>query len=698
MADATGENGPLQKGTVTFANNGGLSIEAVIINPSGFESVPMPVGSPITCALGREFRVTAKGDTRWFKTWYAPDTLIAGSPATSETFILGNSSQQVGPGKRSESTVTIGDNVDWTGVGPLADEIWTSQDGLGRTVLHVAEGTYVGVSLAESAPEPDPCPLDLASSWKLSVDGEMSYRTSLTVRGGDVQLAQECGKTPTWTHALSGDGGVLPFGLQENPSGDIQGYIIGAVTDHGPWPDSQTFNQDFVTEFQVQPGFQLETISLPGEGTQCADDIPSLFVQGGVTAHATLATGPGGTSASTQRKSKLDVKVEVAGGCSKSPAEAAHISGSNLKKNYTRVTTCHTDTELITLTAVPHCGFYLKRWTGNAVLCDSNGNPRTDKSLTAPETQPSQWVTDATIYVKCPKDASLTAIVQMPPFAIIVPDNNPATIDNHFMLPGSIAVTCNDPCPDNVEWEISGLDWAEPDHITKATYEGTVLWSVTALPESNSGFGKKTVTATRKCGCGSDTREVEVFFSGADTACNHPDSGDCCAGFPGPSPNWYNYWKQTSADYGTHCFSANLNTGVVWGFPGWFIAIDQGANDPYPLAYPEGPTNGIDTYAWCVRHEAAHMADFPTWWPNGPPDPNLPPIDPPDPTQPRDRDDDWLPDHVEDALGWDYTDPHSQDPRYYDADWYAMTIRRIPWTLGSADAEDWSHNGKQSNQ
>jgi len=399
---------------VTFSNNAELSVEAVIINPSGFESVPMPVGSAITCALGREFRVTAKGDTRWFKTWYAPDTLIAGSPATSETFILGNSSQQVGPGKRSESTVTIGDNVDWTGVGPLADEIWTSQDGLGRTVLHVAEGTYVGVSLAESAPEPDPCPFDLASSWKLSVDGEMSYRTSLTVRGGDVQLAQECGKTPTWTHALSGDGGVLPFGLQENPSGDIQGYIIGAVTDHGPWPDSQTFNQDFVTEFQVQPGFQLETISLPGEGTQCADDIPSLFVQGGVTAHATLATGPGGTTASTEKKSTLTVICVTKPGDEPGGSFNAYKgSGSTwtaVGKFVTRVTSCHPDTELIRLTANPQNGFRFVRWKGDGDWMDEAGNVNPyGLRLDASDRDYEHWVYYPTIYVKCEADRTLTA-------------------------------------------------------------------------------------------------------------------------------------------------------------------------------------------------------------------------------------------------------------------------------------------------
>lgn len=96
VADATGANGPLQKGTVTFNNTPDLTCEAFIIDPPGYESVPMPMGGAIVCALGRKFRVELTDDTRWFHTWSAPDTLIDGGSGTSETFVLGNPSQQGG--------------------------------------------------------------------------------------------------------------------------------------------------------------------------------------------------------------------------------------------------------------------------------------------------------------------------------------------------------------------------------------------------------------------------------------------------------------------------------------------------------------------------------------------------------------------------------------------------------------------------
>jgi hypothetical protein len=116
LADATGANGRFEKGTVTFNNTLGLAYETTIVAPSGYESVPMPMGSAIACALGSKFRVKLTDDTRWFHTWSAPGTPIDGSPGTSETFIPGKSSQQVAPGRKSERAGTlIGERLEWTG-------------------------------------------------------------------------------------------------------------------------------------------------------------------------------------------------------------------------------------------------------------------------------------------------------------------------------------------------------------------------------------------------------------------------------------------------------------------------------------------------------------------------------------------------------------------------------------------------------
>jgi hypothetical protein len=418
IEDATGENGPLQKGTVTFSNNGELSVEAVIIDPSGFDSVPMPTGSATTCALGRKFRVTVKGDTRWFKMWSAANNLIDGSPATSETFILGNSSQQVGPGKKPEGAITLtGSYLEWSGVGPLADEIRAVPSG-GNTVLYVAEDTYVKVEITDSAPPLADCqPSGLPSAWRLKVDGEWSYKTSLTLRGGGytVQASEFwcCADVPTWTHTLSGDGGVEVFGLQGDPS-NIRGYIYGAVTDEGPSPSCQGYDEDFVSQFQVLPGFQLETVSLPGEGTQCEGDVlPLISFAGGATANATLATGAGGTTASTEKKSTLTVLCETKPGIEPGGSFNAYKGSGSIAvgKFVMRVTQCSPDTEPIRLTANPQVGFRFVRWKGDGDWMDAGGslNPY-GKMLNAADDDYEHWVTYSTIHVKCRKDRTLTAL------------------------------------------------------------------------------------------------------------------------------------------------------------------------------------------------------------------------------------------------------------------------------------------------
>jgi len=412
IAQATGANGPLAKGTITFMNNSPVTIEAVVIDPPGFDSVPMPVGAAITCALGRKFRVSAKGDTRWFDTWAAEHTLIHGSAAPTETFTFG-ASTQVQPGKRLESTVTIGDHVEWSGVGPLWDEIWTSQDYLGRTVLHVAEGTYVRVILGESAPPTGTCLVPGSTlSWKLNVDGQDTYRECLTVRGGHactVERVPLCSR-PTWTHELPGDGGVSVFGLQ-GESGDIHGYIPNAITDVGPWPDDETFDDTFVAELVVQPGYQVETVSLPGMGTQCAFGLE-------YTAQCNLTTGPGGIAASSEKRSTLTVIPELVGDSEGSVAEAGYFTGrvkpdlqwSSLRKYFTRLTDCHTSTQLIELTAVPHDGYFFARWKGDGeYFIDEQKTPGTG-ALDASDDDGNNWATESTIYIECREDRTLKPV------------------------------------------------------------------------------------------------------------------------------------------------------------------------------------------------------------------------------------------------------------------------------------------------
>ncbi len=79
---ATGSDSAyLPKTTLTLAlaaGEGQCAFVAYVVDPPGFETVPLPSGS-FTCAQRREIRVEVRSATRWFKTWHAPNTLIDGS-------------------------------------------------------------------------------------------------------------------------------------------------------------------------------------------------------------------------------------------------------------------------------------------------------------------------------------------------------------------------------------------------------------------------------------------------------------------------------------------------------------------------------------------------------------------------------------------------------------------------------------------
>ena len=117
---------------------------AYVVDPPGFETVPLPSGS-FTCALGREIRVEVRGDTRWFKTWHAPNTLIDGSPEQSEVFRLGNLNPVVKASKRGYGSVTVAPPSHVTfscmPVGDLSDAMYTEPDPLGGTRYCLPEGT-----------------------------------------------------------------------------------------------------------------------------------------------------------------------------------------------------------------------------------------------------------------------------------------------------------------------------------------------------------------------------------------------------------------------------------------------------------------------------------------------------------------------------------------------------------------------------
>lgn len=385
IEDATGANGPLIKGSITFVDNGLLKINAVIIDPSGFDTVPMPVGSAVTCALGRKFRITVDGDLRWFEEWNVPDTLVDGSDSTSETFIFGNASQLVQPASRPEGAITVGAYGEWSGVGPLADAIWTSTSPQG-TVLHVAKGTYVRLSVSDTAPALEDCnPFlpDASQRWGWQLEQDVKALTPIiTVRaaGGVATPSKYCSR-PIWPRPLAGDGGVRLFGMTGMPYYDYQsGLIVGCIPDIGPYPDATGFSDDFVFDLETAPGFQVETITRPASGTVCETDIFNVMAYGYYTGWATLATGAGGASASSIRMSELKVDCKTkpgdqpGGWIDADKKSHGTTTWSAIRKFLTRETLCHENTELIKLTAVPQNGYNFLRWYGEGDWMDAGGN------------------------------------------------------------------------------------------------------------------------------------------------------------------------------------------------------------------------------------------------------------------------------------------------------------------------------------
>ncbi len=301
---------------------------------------------------------------------------------------------------------------------------------------------------------------------------------------------------------------------------------------------------------------------------------------------------------------------------------------------------------------------------------------------------------------------------------ITEPDQDPVT-DNNFTFTytpgqawpnGACNITPHAIRGSDVQW----LEWQFPDvagcikSVTLGNwpYEYPVL-TYSRLPNSNGSFGNKVVTVKRKPDNCTDTVTVQIFFSGADDAVNHPGTGT------GVTPNWYFYWKHTTASWGDPIYATSAAPGITeddWAWTNW-SPPDQAykaflwhrSNDT--SIPPDGPyrgTNyaGIDTFGYACRHEARHVTCDTAWWPNGP-----------DtgqgglgvwPTNPVDSDTDFLPDTLEPTLGAAVGGPYTAGvretfPGILDGERYTH-FTQSQWRTNSAKAQDWSNPGQQSNE
>jgi hypothetical protein len=294
---------------------------------------------------------------------------------------------------------------------------------------------------------------------------------------------------------------------------------------------------------------------------------------------------------------------------------------------------------------------------------------------------------------------------------ILEPNENPVT-DNNFVFDNT--ADPNGTCEvvatgtthqglddDDLEWELDAISGSTLTSDPNPPAGPEITFTYTRLPASNSEFGNHTLTLSHPDVPGADHQTVQIFFP--RDATNHPGTGS------GVTPNWYYYWDQTSATYGTHTYRGAAGTGqtVPGQQAGTFVSyIDAEACLYHPngdiLGW--GPAEGIDYFAWICRHEAKHLADLSGWWPQGwhwweDGDRTNPQVIP-------GVMGDWIPDILEPTIlpGHPY-DPndgasqadtfnYGQDP-LLDIEHYCLSTQ-AQWINGSADSQDWAEPGHQS--
>lgn len=211
----------------------------------------------------------------------------------------------------------------------------------------------------------------------------------------------------------------------------------------------------------------------------------------------------------------------------------------------------------------------------------------------------------------------------------------------------------------------------------------TATW--TGLPSSNNEFGPRPIGATVVGGMGGSSVSVKFFFPKYGN--NHPNTNG--------TPNWYYYWEQTDANYGSHIYDASVSRSYTKKFPAyttWKSFIGNGAASTSLTGCWSG-AEGIDFYANICRHEAQHLSDMVGFWGQN----SIPPT--------QDLDGDHLPDSQESSLNGGYGVYNSgsvathEDHFNYGDDWddcedYCMH-REVPWATGSEDHVDWAYPGHQ---
>ena len=276
---------------------------------------------------------------------------------------------------------------------------------------------------------------------------------------------------------------------------------------------------------------------------------------------------------------------------------------------------------------------------------------------------------------------------------ITEPNNSPVT-DNNFTFDavadpnGKCDVTatgtsCVASEDSKLEWTLTAIAGSTLTSSPNPPKGTGVTFTYTRLPSSNGEFGNKTLKLKHPTAGCEDTQIVQVFFS--EEEFNNPGT---------TTPNWYYYWKQTSANYGTHSWEAGSGSGETRFDGGQWKAFLRNANES-AAAGTWNNAEGIDFFANMCRHEERHRLDMIALW--GANSDRVPA---------NDTDGDYLPDSQEATLvtGHPYdntkrgtypdTFNYGENP-LPDAEDYCLR-REASWTNFSADSQDWANPGHQA--
>ncbi len=237
--------------------------------------------------------------------------------------------------------------------------------------------------------------------------------------------------------------------------------------------------------------------------------------------------------------------------------------------------------------------------------------------------------------------------------------------------------------------------WSGEQFVGKLVYNsGQQLWVATAtftnLPLNNSDFCQKVADFTiYKTGGGvlfePKNVEYEVFFP--RTATNNPG---------GTTPNWYYYWKQTSAYIGDVQYDGSSSYGYcAWDTPDYTAYV--GTNDHLLYHTPLVGVNadidieGIDNFAWTCRHEWRHHINKSNWWGTG------------GYIAAQDPDGDHIKNSVESGFtasdGGPFNtadqDTFKDDGNLINDHERYTVFTQTHWLIGSANEEDWANPGHQ---